>query len=180
MRVLAISGSLRSKSTNAALLRAAARVAPAGMEVVTYDGIGELPHFNPDLDLDGDAAPPAVAAFRALLASAGGFVISSPEYAHGVPGSLKNALDWIVSSNEFHGKPIVLINASSKGGEKVNALLTDTLEMMEGRVLQEASILTPFARQALDPAGNVIDEAFLARLRASMEALAQAMSGESA
>jgi len=180
MRVLSISGSLRSKSTNAALLRAAARVAPAAMEVMMYEGVADLPHFNPDLDLDGDAAPPNVAAFRALLAWADGFVISSPEYAHGVPGSLKNALDWIVSSNELHDKPIVLINASSKGGEKVNALLTDTLEMMEGRVLQEASILTPFARQALDAEGNVIDEAFLARLRTSMESLARAIAGRRA
>src|ERR1700692_2434287 len=98
MRVVAVSGSLRSKSTNAALLRAAARVAPAGMEVVMYEGVGQLPHLNPDLDVEGIYASPAVTAWRGLLASAGGLVISSPEYANGVPGSLKNALDWIVSS----------------------------------------------------------------------------------
>src|SRR5260221_261149 len=112
MIVVAISGSLRSKSTNVSLLRAAARVAPEGMKVVSYDGIAPLPHFNPDLDLEGANAPPAVAAWRTLLGSAQGMVISSPEYAHGVPGSLKNALDWIVSSYEFSGKPVVLINAS--------------------------------------------------------------------
>jgi NAD(P)H-dependent FMN reductase len=175
MRVVAISGSLRSKSTNASLLRAAAAVAPAGMEVVTFNGVGELPHFNPDDDLEGAGAPPTVAAWRALLGGAQGVIISSPEYAHGVPGSLKNALDWIVSSYEMSGKPVVLINASSKGGEKVHALLANTLQMMEARVLEEASIMTPFARQALDAEGNVVDEAFLARLRSSMEALAEAI-----
>jgi NAD(P)H-dependent FMN reductase len=176
MLIVAISGSLRQASTNAALLRAAARVAPEGMEVLQYEGLASLPHFNPDHDTAESTPAPAVAELRALLASADGFVISSPEYAHGVPGSLKNALDWIVSSNEFHDKPIVLINASGKGGEKVNALLTDTLEMMEGRVLAEASILTPFARQKLDAEGNVIDPEFLERLRMSMKLLAAAVT----
>ena len=176
MLIVAISGSLRRASTNAALLRAAARVAPAGVEVVHYEGLASLPHFNPDLDAAESTPAPAVAELRALLASADGLVISSPEYAHGVPGSLKNALDWMVSSNELHDKPIVLINASGTGGEKVNALLTDTLQMMEGRVLAEASILTPFARQKLDAEGNVVDEEFLGRLRASMETLAAAVT----
>jgi NAD(P)H-dependent FMN reductase len=145
------------------------------MEVVFYDGLASLPHFNPDLDTGHEPVHHAVAELRATLASADGFLISCPEYAHGVPGSLKNALDWVVSSNELSHKPIVLINASGTGGEKVNALLTDTLEIMEGAVLQEASILTPFARQKLDAEGNVTDEDFVARLRASMEALARAV-----
>jgi NAD(P)H-dependent FMN reductase len=176
IRVVAISGSLRRKSTNTSLLRAAKQVAPRGMEVVFYEGLASLPHFNPDLDTGEEPVHPAVAELRALLAAADGFVISSPEYAHGVPGSLKNALDWIVSSNELSRKPIVLINASGTGGEKVNALLTDTLEIMEGVVLQEASILTPFARQKIDAEGNVTDPEFVARLRASMEALAHAIA----
>ena len=82
-----------------------------------------------------------------------------------------------MSSNELHDKPVVLINASGKGGEKVNALLTDTLQMMEARVLSGASILTPFARQKLDAEGNVTDDEFLERLRKSMEALAAAVHG---
>ena len=175
MRIVAISGSLRAQSTNTSLLRAAKNVAPAGMEVVFYEHLADLPHFNPDHDTGSEPVHPAVAELRGLLASADGFVISSPEYAHGVPGSLKNALDWVVSSNELSRKPIVLINASGTGGEKVNALLTDTLEIMEGVVLQEASILTPFARQKLDAEGNVTDPEFVARLRASMEALAHAI-----
>lgn len=176
MNVVAISGSLRAKSTNTSLLRAAKNVAPAGMDVVFYEGLAGLPHFNPDHDTGNEPVHPAVAELRATLAAAQGFVISSPEYAHGVPGSLKNALDWVVSSAELSHKPIVLINASGTGGEKVNALLTDTLEVMEGVVLQEASILTPFARQKLDADGNVTDPEFVERLRASMAALARAIA----
>ncbi len=146
------------------------------MDVVHYEGLASLPHFNPDHDTAEGTPAPAVAELRALLASADGLLISSPEYARGVPGSLKNALDWMVSSNELHEKPIVLINASGTGGEKVNALLTDTLQMMEGRVLAAASILTPFARQKLDAEGNVIDGEFLERLRMSMKMLADAVA----
>jgi NAD(P)H-dependent FMN reductase len=167
MKIVAIAGSLRAGSSNARILRMAASVAPEGMAIVPYDGVGALPHFNPDIDVE--PAPPAVAEWRALLRSAQGLVISCPEYAHGVPGAFKNALDWIVSSNELHEKPIVLINASASGGEKVGALLTDTLEIMEGRVLREASIFTPVSSISLG------DPALLERLRASMERLAKAI-----
>jgi NAD(P)H-dependent FMN reductase len=92
MRILAISGSLRAASSNTAVLQAAIELAPPDVEIVRCDGLSELPHFNPDLD---DAnAPAPVANWRAQLKAADGVLISSPEYAHGVPGSLKNALDW--------------------------------------------------------------------------------------
>jgi len=97
--VLALSGSLRGDSSNGALLRAALALAPSTL-AITYDtqSIAALPHFNPDLDT---AEPPAaVRAFRERLGAAEGVIICSPEYAHGVPGALKNALDWIVSSGE--------------------------------------------------------------------------------
>ena len=96
IRVLAISGSLRSASANTAVLRAAVALAPDDVAIALYDGLAELPHFNPDLD--GDVAPPSVADFRRQLAAADGILISSPEYAHGMPGVLKNALDWLVRS----------------------------------------------------------------------------------
>src|SRR5215510_1063207 len=113
MQILAISGSLRADSSNAALLRAAAACAPDGMEFRFYDRqLGGLPHFNPDLDGEGAVAPPAVAELRALLGAADGVLICTPEYAHGIPGALKNALDWIVSSGELERKPVALIVAS--------------------------------------------------------------------
>jgi NAD(P)H-dependent FMN reductase len=97
MKIIAICGSLRSQSSNRALLQAAVKLAPEGMEITIYEGLAGLPHFNPDDDEEDTTPPQPVAELRALLAAADGILISSPEYAHGVPGSLKNALDWLVS-----------------------------------------------------------------------------------
>src|SRR5262245_12108706 len=105
MKVLAIAGSLRTTSSNAALLRAAARVAPAGTELAYYDGLAALPHFSPDLDVE--PIPPPVAALRAQIGAVDALAICSPEYAHGMPGSLKNALDWLVSAFEPIDKPVL-------------------------------------------------------------------------
>src|SRR6266496_3093591 len=110
-RILAISGSLRRFSSNTTLLEAAARLAPPGVEITLYDGLAELPHFNPDLE---GSEPATVVNFRARIKGSDGVLISSPEYAHGVPGALKNALDWIVGSLEFPGKPVALINISPR------------------------------------------------------------------
>src|SRR4051794_7422999 len=112
MKILAISGSLRAVSSNTAVLRAAVRLAPDGVEIVLFDGLSGLPFFNPDLD--GDQLPAAVAAFRGLIGEADGILISSPEYARGVAGVLKNALDWLVASFEFPNKPVALINTSPR------------------------------------------------------------------
>src|SRR3982751_6815740 len=101
MKILAISGSLRAQSSNAALLRAAAALAPADVAFDFYDGLGALPPFNPDLDEEGMSASAPVADLRARAAAAGGVMICSPEYAHGMPGVLKNALDWLVSVGEL-------------------------------------------------------------------------------
>src|SRR4029453_6006873 len=99
-------GRLRAASPSGRPRRSAAAVAPAGMAFIFYEQLGLLPHFNPDLDGEGATPPPAVADLRRLLAEADGVVISPPEYAPGVPGSLKNALDWIVSSGELTDKPL--------------------------------------------------------------------------
>jgi Predicted flavoprotein len=101
MRILAISGSLRAKSSSTSLVEAARLLAPPGVTVTVYDGLGSLPHFNPDLDAEGSVPPAEVGQLRTQIGEADALIISTPEYAHGVPGSLKNALDWLVSSFEF-------------------------------------------------------------------------------
>src|SRR5512138_474853 len=112
VRVLAISGSLRAASSNTALVGAAVLLAPGGVEVSAYQGLADIPPFNPDLDT---AVPPAaVVRFRDALVGCDAILISSPEYAHGVSGVLKNALDWVVSSGELIDKPIALVNASAR------------------------------------------------------------------
>lgn len=177
MTIVTLSGSLRAVSSNAALLQAAAALAPPGMQVVHYTGLGELPPFNPDLDGEGAAAsaPAPVRVLRALLGRADGFVISSPEYAHGVPGAFKNALDWVVSSGELVEKPIILLNAAPAGGQHAHAALVEILRTMSAEVLTEASHLQPFLPRKLGP-GASLDDASAAALRRCLAALAQAVT----
>ena len=137
MKILGISGSLRTASVNSAFLRTAATLAPYGVTLVVYDGLGNLPHFNPELDKE--PLPVAVTDFRSQLNSSAGVIISSPEYAHGIPGVLKNALDWLVASGELYEKPVTLFNASPRT-IYAQASLTETLMVMSARLIPEASI----------------------------------------
>ncbi len=137
MKIIGISGSLRTASVNTSLLRAAASLTPYSVKLVIYDGIDNLPHFNPELDTE--PLPLAVTDFRSQLKSSAGVIISSPEYAHGIPGVLKNALDWLVASGELYEKPIVLFNASPRASY-AQASLTETLTVMTARLIPEASI----------------------------------------
>ena len=173
MKIVALSGSLRKGSSNATILRACAAVAPRGVTVAIFEGAGELPHFTPDLDGEGALPPPAVQAFRALLGGADAFIVSSPEYAHGVPGAFKNALDWTVSSGEFGGKPLVLVNASA-GGQYARRDLIDTLTVLGANVLTEASFVVPGGQRIVDAQGEVSDPQVLRQLEASVRALVAA------
>ena len=173
-RILALSGSLSARSSNSALLRAAAALAPDDLEFVFYDEqLGGLPHFNPDLDGEGAVPPPAVAEFRGLLRAADGVLLSCPEYGHGVPGTLKNALDWIVSSGELEGKPVALIVASPSGGEWARAALVPTLEVIGARLVANISLV--FTRKYIDGEGRISDPDIVHRLEASLAALVSAI-----
>ena len=167
-RVLAVSGSLRVKSINTAVLLAAQSLAPAGLEVTLYRGLGGLPHFNPDLDLE--PPPAAVAALRQAVATADALLICTPEYAHGVPGVLKNALDWLVSYEPFINKPVAIINARP-GATLALASLRETLSAMNARLLNAASVTLPLTGNSLDAAGLLRLPAVRERLLASLEAI---------
>jgi chromate reductase, NAD(P)H dehydrogenase (quinone) len=162
MKIAAISGSLRAGSSNTAALRAAARLAPAGVEVILFDGIAALPFFNPDLD--GEEVPPPVGAMRVLIGRVDGLLISSPEYA---PGVLKNALDWLVGSHEFPNKPVALINTSPRATHAL-AALTLTLETMAARIAKDACITLPLLGGGYDERGIVADPALADPLRQAM------------
>jgi NAD(P)H-dependent FMN reductase len=151
--VLAISGSLRAHSSNTELLRACALVAPVDVRVELYQGLATLPHFNADLDT---ADPPAdVAAWRARIATADALLVSSPEYARGVPGTLKNALDWLVGSSDVVGKPVALLNGSPRASH-AQASLALTLRTISARLIRELRTvlrdLTAAARSPATPA----------------------------
>jgi NAD(P)H-dependent FMN reductase len=139
MQFLALSGSLRVASLNSALLRAVARIAPPDISITLYRGLGELPLFNPDLEA-GDPLP--VADLRSRIISADALLIASPEYAHGVSGVMKNALDWMVGCEAFVNKPVALLNASPRA-TLAYAALKETVTVMSACIVEEASITVP-------------------------------------
>ena len=169
MRILAISGSLRALSFNTAALQAAVALAPAGLEIVIYTGLGDLPHFNPDLDTD---EPPAIVkALRLEVGRSDGLLIASPEYAHGVSGAFKNALDWLVSCVEFPNKPVALINTSQRAIH-AQAYLREILTTMSARLIGRASVTLPLMGRTLDAAGIVADPDLSDQLREALACLA--------
>ena len=170
MLILAISGSLRTASSNTILLNAAAALAPEDVEVIVYRELASLPHFNPDLD--NDAVPSAVTDFRSRVCKSSGVVISSPEYAHGVPGVLKNALDWLVRSGELYEKPVALFSASPRA-TFAETSLKETLKVMSARLVSDASITVPLLGKNLDESGVISDPCMSHAIRSALVAFAQ-------
>jgi len=168
MDVIALAGSLRSASINAAFCRAAARLAPAGMRIAPYRaGLGSLPLFNPDLE----AAPPdTVRQFRDALGKADALIIASPEYAHGVSGVLKNALDWLVSDEAFIGKAVALINTSPRAHHAYDATL-EVLRTMSATPVPEASITLPLLGRCTTEEQMVSSGEIAAQIRNALSAL---------
>lgn len=169
IRILAISGSLRAASSNTAVVEAARLLAPPGMMVGVYRGLGELPHFNPDVEIG--VLPPAVVELRAAVGDADALLVCSPEYAHGVPGSMKNALDWLVGGPEFVGKPVALVNASPRSVH-AQAQLAETVATMSGVVVEAASVALLLPGRGLDAAGIAADPELAATLGGALAALA--------
>ncbi len=177
IRILAISGSLRRGSSNTAVLQAARHLVPKGVEVAIFGGLADLPYFNPDLEEEG--APPAVQSFHARLAEADGVLISSPEYARGVPGVMKNALDWLVGSNEIVNKPVALINTSPRATHAQASLML-TLATMSASVIGTASVTLPLLGRNLDEAGILRDADLSTALRSALAAFASAIASRAA
>ncbi|MFB9324919.1 NADPH-dependent FMN reductase [Paenibacillus aurantiacus] len=157
--VLGISGSLRTESINTRLLSSIGGMMPTGMELRMYQGLASLPHFSPDLDGDEAQVDKAVREWREELRAADACVICTPEYARGVPGSLKNALDWVVSSGEFVSMPTAVVSASPHpdGGSTALHSLTMTLKMMSAAIPEEAAMAVPFASRIMGDDGSVTD-----------------------
>jgi chromate reductase len=172
MYILAISGSLRAASINSALLRAAARLAPSDIHVELYQGLGDLPLFNPDIEA---TEPAAVVDFRSRIIAADAVLIASPEYAHGVTGVLKNALDWMVGNESFVNKPVALLNASPVSIH-APASLKEIITVMSARIVEEASITVPLRGSRLDEQGIISNTEISAALIESLQALYTAVN----
>ena len=173
MKILGISGSLRATSSNTAILRAIAELTPKEIDFTIFDGLNDLPHYSPDID--DENSPASVVRFRELLKAADGIIISTPEYAYGMPGVLKNALDWTVSSGDFSEKPVVAISASPSwlGGDKALASLLMTLRAMNSKVVEETSFAIPTIRKKMNAKGQVADTETLEKLQSSLNSLIQ-------
>ena len=156
------------------MLHALQAIAPAGVIVSLYDGLGDLPYFNPDLDGETDTPPPSVGQLRTQIGQADGLLISSPEYAHGVPGVLKNALDWLVSSLEFPSKPVALINISPRS-TFVHASLSETLTTMSASLIADPAFTISLPRKGLDVAGMLADPQISQCLHAALDAFVRAI-----
>lgn len=153
VRILCLSGSLRKNSYNSALIKAIRALAPSDLEVAIFEGMGQLPLFNPDLE--GQVLP-TVDGLRKEVKESDGLLIASPEYAHGISGVLKNALDWLVSGDEFPCMPVALINTSPRALH-AQAALREVIKTMSGNIIERASISVPLLGSNLDENGIVKD-----------------------
>lgn len=127
---------------------------PSGTNYTLYDELSELPAFDPGLD--NDRPPASIYRLRQQLSAADGIIICTPEYAYGVPGALKNALDWTVSSASFSGKPAALITAST-GGENAHESMIKILGAINAKLRTKTTLLIPFIRSKMDEEGNITD-----------------------
>jgi chromate reductase, NAD(P)H dehydrogenase (quinone) len=154
IQLLAISGSLRTNSSNTNVLQAAKILSPPTIRITLYSELAQLAHFNPDLDQD--PLPDNIVYLRQQIENSDGIIISSPEYAHGVPGTLKNALDWLVSSVEFPYKPVMLINTNPRATIAF-ASLQEILNTMSAKIIPSHNLTLAIARRGLDTQ-DIIDD----------------------
>lgn len=161
IRILGISGSLRADSTNTIILKALGNLLPAGTQFEIFQGLDKIPHFSPGLD-----DPETVTRFKQFLHNADGVVICTPEYAFGVPGTLKNALDWTVATGELNDKPIAAIAASplNSGGANALSSLMLTLTALGTKYNEESSLSIPNVKQKIT-VGKVLGSRLLVALQ---------------
>ena len=173
MHILALSGSLRQASINSAFCRAAARLAQENMQVSVFTGLGALPLFNPDLEGD---PPSAVQDFRLAVGRADALLIASPEYAHGISGVMKNALDWLVSDEGVVYKPVALINTSPRAHHADDSL-REILKTMSTTLVVGASIALPLQGACFTEDAMLASPDVRAAIKAALAALAAHLSG---
>lgn len=173
MRIVAISGSLRSGSHNTGLLRSVAEEAPDGVELVLWHGLREIPPY--DADHDVVPGPPEVEAFRAIVREADAVLIATPEYNSSIPGQLKNALDWAsrpLATSPLRNKPVAVVGASrgAFGAVWAQAELRKVLAATGARVV-DGEVAVGHAHERFGPEGRLEDEPLRRQLGEVVEAL---------
>lgn len=168
MIFLAVSGSLRAASSNSVLLRAAAQLAPEEVEVRIYGQMGELPHFNPELEIS-----PVVADLKRAVVEADGVLFCTPEYVHALPGSFKNLLDHLVSDGELWDKPVALLSA--RKSEFAEPQLREILKTLMALVCEEASVVVPFPTNKIGVSEVLVKPELSEPLREAMHVFASSI-----
>lgn len=171
INILALSGSLRAASYNTAVIKALQRLTPPHVHITLGD-IGGLPLFNPDRE--GEHIP-TLAMLNAQLRKSHGLIIASPEYAHGISGVMKNALDWLVGGVDFPNKPIMLVNTSPRATH-AQASLREILRTMSGNVIENACVSVPLLGSELDADGILTNKALCDSLFTGLDQLCHAVN----
>ena len=168
IKILGISGSLRSNSSNTNVLKSVAGFKPDEVELIIFEGLDQMPHFNPGLEEDQ-----CVLNFKTAISNASAVIFCTPEYAFGVPGVLKNALDWTVSTGELNDKPVSVISASplNSGGGNALASLLLTLTALGTKKTDASSLSIPNIKSKSSPAGVLTDENTLELLKNQLDNL---------
>ncbi|MEV0176105.1 NADPH-dependent FMN reductase [Streptomyces sp. NPDC050803] len=186
MKILAISGSLRADSHNTALLRAAQKLQPNGMEIEIYEGLREVPPY--DMDLDATHLWPApVADLRRRITEADGLLIATPEFNYSIPGTLKNALDWAstdwsrTTGSPLRRKPTAIVGAAPTnfGSVRAQLALRQVFVWTESDVVVKPEVIAFRSHERFDEGGNLVDETTVALVRDLLAALADKVTGTS-
>ncbi|MGW5646592.1 NADPH-dependent FMN reductase [Saccharopolyspora sp. NPDC003752] len=176
VEILLVTGSTRSGSTNTAALRTALEAAPDGVTVALYEGLAELPAFNPDQDTDSLPAP--AADLRGRIASADALLFCTPEYAGTLPGSFKNLLDWTVGGPEMHDKPVAWVNVAPEGrGNGASETLRTVLGYLSTDIIDAACVRLTVPRGAVGPDETIADPQVREGLRDVLRTIAKHVAG---
>jgi chromate reductase, NAD(P)H dehydrogenase (quinone) len=171
-KIMAIPGSTRQGSTNLNLIKAIIDLFSDKLDFKIFQGLSDIPHFNPDLDTDNP--PQRVSDFRRQLNEADGILICTPEYAMGIPGTLKNAIDWTVSSMEFSHKPVALITASL-AGQMGHSSLMETLKIIESDIPENSQLLISFVKTKVKD-DKIIDKGTLEQVTTLINSFTNTMT----
>src|SRR5687767_11162358 len=174
-RVLGVAGSLRAGSFNRSLLRAAGELAPAGMEIVTFDGLREIPPYDADVEAREEPAP--VAAWKDAIRNADALLFVTPEYNYGIPGVLKNAYDWAsrpAGKSPLNRKPagIMGVSGGNSGTARAQLALRQSFVFTETYGMLRPEVLVPRGAEKFDPEGRLTDERTREAVRKFLQAFA--------
>jgi chromate reductase len=168
IQILAVAGSLRRRSHNRSLLRAAAQLAPASVRLTVYGQLDTIPVFNEDLER-APHDPPGVVRLRRHLARADGLMVATPEYNQSVPGAVKNMIDWLSRSRTgegLTGRPVAVTGASTGpwGTRIAQTVLRQMLLSTQALVLPHPTLFIPHVESLFDEQGNLTDPETRTRL----------------